>query len=116
MRKVKARKDYVLGFSTRGVEQRLRSNPMIIVYQGHVRFTSRRSVTVAAAGPCQRRRRIPPLLHLQAGLPRRHLVQVDVELMRDLRNRPLALDRRNRDFALNAGEWFRLGRLLISRS
>ena len=46
MRKVKARKDYVLGFSTRGVEQALRSNPMITVYQGHARFTAPHSVAV----------------------------------------------------------------------
>jgi pyruvate/2-oxoglutarate dehydrogenase complex dihydrolipoamide dehydrogenase (E3) component len=46
MRKVKARKDYVLGFSNRGVERRLRSNPMITVYQGHARLTSRQSVEV----------------------------------------------------------------------
>src|SRR5215813_13038146 len=32
MNKVKERKDYVLGFSTRGVERRLRSNPNIVVY------------------------------------------------------------------------------------
>src|SRR5437588_6548839 len=31
MKKVKARKDYVLGFSTRGVERSLRGNPMIAV-------------------------------------------------------------------------------------
>ena len=35
MKKVKERKDYVLGFSTRGVERGLRSNPNITVYQGH---------------------------------------------------------------------------------
>src|SRR5262249_61084696 len=33
-------------------------------------------------------------------LPRRHLVRVDVELLRYLRDRPLALDRRNRHFGL----------------
>src|SRR5262245_29951764 len=33
-------------------------------------------------------------------LPRRHLVRMDVELIRDLRDRPLALDRRNRHFGL----------------
>ena len=38
MKKVKERKDYVLGFSTRGVERALRSNPNITVYQGHARF------------------------------------------------------------------------------
>ena len=46
MRKVKARKDYVLGFSTRGVERGLRENPQITVYQGHAHFASPRSVTV----------------------------------------------------------------------
>ena len=46
MKKVKARKDYVLGFSTRGVERSLRSNPMITVYQGHARFASPSSVAV----------------------------------------------------------------------
>ena len=48
MKKVKARKDYVLGFSTRGVERSLRTNPMITVYQGHARFASPSSV--AAGG------------------------------------------------------------------
>jgi pyruvate/2-oxoglutarate dehydrogenase complex dihydrolipoamide dehydrogenase (E3) component len=46
MKKVRARKDHVLGFSTRGVERALRSNPMITVHQGHARFTAPRSVTV----------------------------------------------------------------------
>jgi pyruvate/2-oxoglutarate dehydrogenase complex dihydrolipoamide dehydrogenase (E3) component len=46
MKRVKARKDYVLGFSTRGVERSLRSDPMITVYQGHARFASPRSVAV----------------------------------------------------------------------
>src|SRR5436190_14586078 len=46
MRKVKERKDYVLGFSTRGVERALRSNPNITVYQGHARFASTQSVAV----------------------------------------------------------------------
>jgi len=46
MKKVKARKDHVLGFSTRGVERALRSNPMITVHQGHARLASPRSVTV----------------------------------------------------------------------
>jgi pyruvate/2-oxoglutarate dehydrogenase complex dihydrolipoamide dehydrogenase (E3) component len=48
MKKVKARKDYVLGFSTRGVERSLRSNPMITVYQGHARFASPSSVAVGS--------------------------------------------------------------------
>ena len=46
MRKVKARKDYVLGFSNRGVERALRSNPMVTVYQGHAQFTSPYAVAV----------------------------------------------------------------------
>jgi pyruvate/2-oxoglutarate dehydrogenase complex dihydrolipoamide dehydrogenase (E3) component len=46
IKKVKERKDYVLGFSTRGVERGLRSNPMISVYQGHARFVSSSSVAV----------------------------------------------------------------------
>jgi pyruvate/2-oxoglutarate dehydrogenase complex dihydrolipoamide dehydrogenase (E3) component len=46
MKKVKARKDHVLGFSSRGVERALRSNPMITVYPGHARFASSQSVTV----------------------------------------------------------------------
>jgi len=48
MKKVKERKNYVLGFSTRGVERSLRSNPMISVYQGHARFASSRSVVVGS--------------------------------------------------------------------
>jgi pyruvate/2-oxoglutarate dehydrogenase complex dihydrolipoamide dehydrogenase (E3) component len=46
MKKVKARKDYVLGFSTRGVERGLRENPGITVYTGHGRFVSPRKVAV----------------------------------------------------------------------
>src|SRR5262245_33421243 len=46
MKKVKERKEYVLGFSNRGVERSLRSNPNIAVYQGHARFTSASSVSV----------------------------------------------------------------------
>jgi len=48
MKKVKARKDYVLGFSTRGVERGLRSNPKITVYQGHAHFSSPGSVAVGS--------------------------------------------------------------------
>jgi pyruvate/2-oxoglutarate dehydrogenase complex dihydrolipoamide dehydrogenase (E3) component len=48
MKKVKARKDYVLGFSNRGVERSLRSNPNIKVYQAHARFSSATSVTVGS--------------------------------------------------------------------
>jgi pyruvate/2-oxoglutarate dehydrogenase complex dihydrolipoamide dehydrogenase (E3) component len=47
MKKVKARKDYVLSFSNRGVERSLRSNPNIAVYQAHARFTSSSSISVA---------------------------------------------------------------------
>ena len=46
MKKVRARKDYVLGFSSRGVERALRNNPMISVYQGHARLTALHSVAV----------------------------------------------------------------------
>ena len=47
MKKVKARKDYVLGFSTRGVERWLRETiPSITVYTGHGRFASPREVAV----------------------------------------------------------------------
>jgi pyruvate/2-oxoglutarate dehydrogenase complex dihydrolipoamide dehydrogenase (E3) component len=46
MKKVKARKDYVLGFSRRGVERGLRANANIKVYQGHGRFASPGSVEV----------------------------------------------------------------------
>jgi len=46
MKKVKERKDYVLGFSTRGVERALRNNRNITVYQGHARFNSAESVVV----------------------------------------------------------------------
>src|SRR5262245_62653601 len=48
MKKVKERKDYVLGFSTRGVERALRSNPNITVYQGYARLNSTESVVVGA--------------------------------------------------------------------
>ena len=46
MRKVKERKDYVLGFSTRGVERGLRSNPSITVYKGHGHFSGPHDVQV----------------------------------------------------------------------
>ena len=46
MKKVRARKDYVLGFSNRGVERALRNNPMISIYQGHARFTAPQWVAV----------------------------------------------------------------------
>jgi pyruvate/2-oxoglutarate dehydrogenase complex dihydrolipoamide dehydrogenase (E3) component len=55
MKKVKERKDYVLGFSTRGVERGLRSNPNIAVYQGHACFTGPHEVWVgdeSLAAPC----------------------------------------------------------------
>jgi pyruvate/2-oxoglutarate dehydrogenase complex dihydrolipoamide dehydrogenase (E3) component len=47
MKKVKARKDYVVGFSNRGVERALRENANIAVYRGHARFVSSTSVEVA---------------------------------------------------------------------
>jgi pyruvate/2-oxoglutarate dehydrogenase complex dihydrolipoamide dehydrogenase (E3) component len=47
MKKVKERKDYVSGLSTRGVERSLRNNPKCTVYQGHARFVSPREVSVA---------------------------------------------------------------------
>ena len=46
MKKVRERKDYVLGFSTRGVERGLRENPGITVYTGHGRLVSGREVAV----------------------------------------------------------------------
>lgn len=46
MKKVRERKDYVLGFSTRGVERGLRNNEKCTVFQGHARFTGPRAVTV----------------------------------------------------------------------
>lgn len=46
MKKVRERKDHVLGFSTRGVERGLRENPGITVYTGHGRFVSTREVAV----------------------------------------------------------------------
>src|SRR5262245_34707787 len=46
MKAVRARKDYVLGFSRRAVERGLRGNPNITVYQGHARFASPSSVQV----------------------------------------------------------------------
>jgi pyruvate/2-oxoglutarate dehydrogenase complex dihydrolipoamide dehydrogenase (E3) component len=41
MKKVKERKDYVSGLSTRGVERSLRNNPKCTVYQGHARIALR---------------------------------------------------------------------------
>ncbi|MFM9846262.1 MAG: FAD-containing oxidoreductase [Hyphomicrobiaceae bacterium] len=46
MKKVRERKDHVLGFSTRGVERGLRENTGITVYTGHGRFVSGREVAV----------------------------------------------------------------------
>jgi len=46
MQAVKARKEYVLGFSTRAVERGLRNHPNITVYQDHARFASATSVRV----------------------------------------------------------------------
>ncbi len=46
MKKVKERKDYVLGFSTRGVERGLMSKSNITVYRGHGRFAGQHEVLV----------------------------------------------------------------------
>ena len=46
MTKVKARTDYVVGLSNKGVERSLRSNPQCTVYVGHARFISPREVSV----------------------------------------------------------------------
>jgi pyruvate/2-oxoglutarate dehydrogenase complex dihydrolipoamide dehydrogenase (E3) component len=48
MKTVKARKEYVLGFSTRGVERGLRENPKITVYKGHARLAAPDSVVVGS--------------------------------------------------------------------
>jgi pyruvate/2-oxoglutarate dehydrogenase complex dihydrolipoamide dehydrogenase (E3) component len=47
MKKVKARKDYVIGLSYKGVERSQRSNPKCTTYMGHARFISPREVFVA---------------------------------------------------------------------
>jgi pyruvate/2-oxoglutarate dehydrogenase complex dihydrolipoamide dehydrogenase (E3) component len=46
MRRVKARKDYVAGLSTTGVERSLKNLENCRVYQGHARFMSPREVQV----------------------------------------------------------------------
>ena len=46
MKKVKARKDYVVGLSNKRMERSLRSNPKCAVYVGHARFISPREVSV----------------------------------------------------------------------
>ncbi len=46
MRAVKARKDRIVGVSTRGVEASLRSTENVTVLQGHARFASAREVRV----------------------------------------------------------------------
>jgi pyruvate/2-oxoglutarate dehydrogenase complex dihydrolipoamide dehydrogenase (E3) component len=46
MKRVKARKDYVAGLSTRGVERSLKSLENCRVYQGHAHFLSAREVEV----------------------------------------------------------------------
>jgi pyruvate/2-oxoglutarate dehydrogenase complex dihydrolipoamide dehydrogenase (E3) component len=48
MKNVKARKDYVVELSKRGVERSLRSNPKCTVYVGHARFISPREVFVVS--------------------------------------------------------------------
>jgi len=81
-------------------------------------------------GRSSRRRAVAVVEHIRGAafelrLPRRHLVRMNVELPGDLSDRPIALDRRDRHprvkpedrlFALKAGEWFRLGRLVIESS
>ncbi len=46
MKRVKARKDYVVGFSNRGVERSLKSLENVQVHEGHARFVSPRAVQV----------------------------------------------------------------------
>ena len=46
MKRVKARKDYVVGLSNRGVERSLKSLENCQVYEGHARFVSPREVQV----------------------------------------------------------------------
>jgi pyruvate/2-oxoglutarate dehydrogenase complex dihydrolipoamide dehydrogenase (E3) component len=46
MKRVKARKDYVVGLSNRAVEKSLRGLENCVVYEGHARFASRREVQV----------------------------------------------------------------------
>src|SRR5580698_6601486 len=46
MKRVKARKDYVVGFSNRGVERSVKSLENGQVYEGHARFVSPREVQV----------------------------------------------------------------------
>ena len=46
MKRVKARKDYVVGLSNRGVERSLKSLENGQVYEGHARFVSPREVQV----------------------------------------------------------------------
>jgi pyruvate/2-oxoglutarate dehydrogenase complex dihydrolipoamide dehydrogenase (E3) component len=46
MKRVKARKDDVVGPANKGVERSLRSNPNIAVHQGHARLISAREVSI----------------------------------------------------------------------
>jgi pyruvate/2-oxoglutarate dehydrogenase complex dihydrolipoamide dehydrogenase (E3) component len=46
MKKVRERKDYISGLSTKGVERSLRNNPKCTVYQGHARFAFPREISV----------------------------------------------------------------------
>jgi pyruvate/2-oxoglutarate dehydrogenase complex dihydrolipoamide dehydrogenase (E3) component len=46
MKQAKARKDYVSGLSSKGVERSLRNNSKITVYRGHARFSSSSEVSV----------------------------------------------------------------------
>jgi hypothetical protein len=50
---------------------------------------------------------------LKLRFPRGDLIGVDVELLRKLSQRSIALDGGKRTFALKAGAWFRRGRLLM---
>src|SRR3984885_13328512 len=47
MKRVKARKDHVVGLSNRGVERSLKNLENCRVYEGHARFVSPREVQVA---------------------------------------------------------------------
>jgi pyruvate/2-oxoglutarate dehydrogenase complex dihydrolipoamide dehydrogenase (E3) component len=51
MKRVKARKDYVVGLSNRGVERSLKSLENCRVYEGHARFTSPHTRSVATKQP-----------------------------------------------------------------
>ena len=54
MKRVKARKDYVAGLSSKGVERSLRNLASATVYQGHARFLSPHEVEVGDRDPARR--------------------------------------------------------------